>query len=184
LEFLAEGGQLTEPDIDQLIDALTAGWKPTLPNGRLTDLQRDLVRKLLLAPREANAAGIDPDEAIRQALNKMLLAGQPQQIAPITLQPEQRAVARSVLRSVMTGVGVQNRPRQPFGPLPANAPTVDGYQLQCVLGDGGFSTVYLARHNAAGELRAVKIGALDEPKRFDREVQLLQSLAGPHVVKY
>ena len=114
----------------------------------------------------------------------MLLAGQPNQIAPITLQPEQRAVARSVMRSVMSGGRKDGQPRQPFRPLPANPPTVRGYQFQCILGDGGFGTVYRARHEQSGELRAVKIGALVDLKHFDREVLLLQSLAGPHIVKY
>jgi serine/threonine-protein kinase len=67
--------------------------------------------------------------------------------------------------------------------LPADAPQVPGYKLLRVLGDGGFSVVYLASHTATGELRALKVGPLDDPGRFRREVQTLGAISGPHVVR-
>jgi hypothetical protein len=53
-----------------------------------------------------------------------------------------------------------------------------------ILGDGGFSVVYLATHLPTGELRALKVGPLDDAGRFQREVRLLGALAGPHIVRY
>jgi hypothetical protein len=68
--------------------------------------------------------------------------------------------------------------------LPDDAPQIPGYKLIHVLGDGGFSTVYLASHFDTGELRAVKVGPLDDLKRFNREVDMLANLESPYVVGY
>ena len=59
-----------------------------------------------------------------------------------------------------------------------------GYRLLRVLGDGGFSTVYLANHAAMGELRALKAGPLEDARVFQREVRMLKSLSGPYLVRY
>jgi serine/threonine-protein kinase len=89
-------------------------------------------------------------------------------------------VGTSLIRAALSDRVGGREPR----PLPADAPPVPGYNLLRVLGDGGFSVVYLARHSVTGELRALKVGPIDDPGRFQREVRLLKALSGSHVVRY
>jgi serine/threonine protein kinase len=182
LELLHEMQYLSESQIDELADALAAEWKPLLPGGRLSDAQRDLLRQLVRCLHTAAqpASADDPGEVLRQSLNSSVLMRGQRQVAPVTLAPDQQAVGRSLVQAALAGRPGNRGPR----PLPPDAPTVPGYDLLRVLGDGGFSVVYLARHQGTGELRALKVGPLNDPGRFHREVRLLGTLSGPHIVRY
>ncbi|MEZ6066626.1 MAG: serine/threonine-protein kinase [Planctomycetaceae bacterium] len=63
------------------------------------------------------------------------------------------------------------------------------YQITGELGSGGMGTVYLARHRDSGEQVALKVLAASmsrEPgfvARFHREIEVLQQLSSPYVVK-
>ena len=181
LELLREAEKLSDADVNELAEALAVEWKPLLPGGQLSNGQRELLRQLV---RSLHAAGrpavADPNEALRQSLNTSVLARAPQPLARVVLKPEQQEVGRSLFKAALTERAGSRGPR----PLPADAPQIPGYQLLRVLGDGGFSLVYLASHAATGELRALKVGPLDDPARFRREVRTLSSLSGPHVVRY
>jgi WD40 repeat protein/serine/threonine protein kinase len=182
LRLLREAGQLTNDQIEQLVDAWAAAWRPALSGGRLSQTQRELLRQLVCSLHEAGrpGAGPTPAEAVRRCLNRSVLAGGRQEVPPIVLRPEQEAVGRSLVQAALEGKTDYRGPR----PLPPDAPRVPGYELLRVLGQGGFSVVYLARHVATGELRAVKVGLLADPRRFEREVRLLRNLSGPYVVRY
>jgi Protein kinase domain len=180
LELLREARGLTGSEVDSVIDALAAEWRNYLPGGKLSDAQRGLLRQLVEGLHAAGEpAATTPSEVLRRSLNGSVLA-RSAQLSPVQLQREQEAVGRSVLQAALAG---QIAPRGPR-PLPADPPDVPGYTLEHVLGDGGFSVVYLATHQASGERRAVKVGPLEDPVRFQREVRLLDRLAGPHVVRY
>jgi hypothetical protein len=182
LALLREAASLSDPQIEDLVDALAAEWKFLLPGGRLTDAQREQLRRLVRCLHSAGqpAVAADPGESLRQSLNDSLLARNRRQLSPLTLQPEQQAVGRSLFQAALADRAGLRRPR----PLPEDAPRIPGYQLLRVLGEGGFSLVYLATHLATGEPRALKVGPLDDPARFQREVRMLGSLSGPHVVRY
>jgi serine/threonine-protein kinase len=74
-------------------------------------------------------------------------------------------------------------------PAPSGA-VVPGYEVVRPLGRGGMGIVYLARHHATGELRAVKLilpeAAADERalQRFLREVRVLSRLDHPRIVRF
>jgi hypothetical protein len=182
LELLRDAQSLSADQVDELADALAAEWKSVLPGGRLSDAQRALMRQLVCCLHGASqpSAAANPAEALRQSLNHSVLVRGGQQVAALTLPPEQQAVGRSLMQAGLAGRAASRRPR----PLPADAPSVPSYKLVRVLGDGGFSVVYLATHTPTGELRALKVGLLDDPGRFHREVRLLDTLRGPHVVRY
>lgn len=63
------------------------------------------------------------------------------------------------------------------------------YLVDKVLGAGGMGTVYLARHEESGDQVAVKVlsaALAREPgflARFNREIEALQKLEGPHIVR-
>jgi hypothetical protein len=181
-QLLREIHGLPDAQVQELAGALAAEWKPLLPTGQLTNAQRDLAGQLIRCLHTASlpAAAANPDEALRQSLNTSLLAHGKQQVAPVVLAPEQQAVGRSLVQAALAGRAAARGPR----PLPADAPAVPGYDLLRILGDGGFSVVYLATHCATGQFRALKVGPLDDPVRFRREVRLLDTLSGPHVVRY
>jgi len=78
-----------------------------------------------------------------------------------------------------------------FAPSAEDAlPEIPGYELVKKLGDGGQGVVYLARHQASGELVAVKMlwakGAVRERSRamFEREIVNIKSLDHPNVVSF
>ena len=69
-------------------------------------------------------------------------------------------------------------------------PQTRGYDIVEKLGDGGQGVVYLARHQASGELVALKMllarVAVNERSRakFQREIDNVQALDHPHVVSF
>lgn len=168
LELLREARPLQPAEVEALVDALAGQWRPFLPGGQLNPAQRAAVRALVAALQAAAQPAVsDPAEVVRKTLN----------VPAQHLSPSQREICRTVVHSALKG---QRGPR----PLPTDAPSVPGYALLSVLGDGGFAVVYLARHEASGELSAVKVGKLDDPRRFASEVALLQRLRGEHLVRY
>jgi serine/threonine protein kinase/F0F1-type ATP synthase assembly protein I len=182
LELLREARNLSDAEIEEIVDAMTAEWKAELPHGQLTEPQRELLRQLVLCLKTASqpAAAANPSEALRKSLNSSLLARGREQINPINLKPDQYAVGRSMVLAGMQRASDVRGPRQ----LPHDAPQIPGYELINVLGDGGFSKVYLARHIETDEIRAIKVGRLEDNSRFEREVRLLVSLKGSYVVRY
>ena len=181
LELLREAENLTDAEVNELAEALAIEWKSMLPGGQLCTAQRELLRQLVRSLRAAGwPAAADPGEALRQSLNGSVLARAPQQLARVVLKPEQQEVGRSLVKAALSERTGSHGPR----PLPPDAPQVPGYQFLRVLGDGGFSVVYLASHVATGELRALKVGPLDDPGRFRREVRTRSALSGPHLVRY
>ncbi len=182
LDLLREAQSLSDVQVEELVDALSAEWKSCLPNGRLADAQRAMLRQVVRCLHAAShpAAAANPSEALLQSLNGSLLAGTPRKVAPVALGPEQQAVGRSLVHAALAGKArTRGAP-----PLPADLPRVPGYNLVRVLGNGAFSMVYLAIHASTGQLRALKVGLLDDPARFQREVRVLAALSGPHVVRY
>jgi formylglycine-generating enzyme required for sulfatase activity len=182
LDLLREAQSLSDAQTEELVDALATEWKAWLPRGQLADAQRAMLRQVVRCLHGASnpAAAANPGEALRQSLNGSLLAGVPQQIAPLSLQPEQQAVGRSLVHAALAGKA-RTRGAQP---LPPNPTPVPGYQMVRVLGSGAFCMVYLGIHTSSGEHRALKVGRLDDPARFQREVRLLRTLGGPHIVRY
>jgi hypothetical protein len=180
-ELLREADNLSGAEVDELVESLTAEWKPLLPGGQLSNSQRDLLRQLVRSLHAAcHPDATDPGEALRHSLNNTVLARSQQKLPPVVLSREQQAVGRSLSKAILSERVGNRGPR----PLPADAPQIPGYRLLRVLGDGGFGVVYLASHSATGELRALKVGPLNDPACFRREVRTLRSLSGPHVVRY
>lgn len=68
-------------------------------------------------------------------------------------------------------------------------PQIDGYRLTKILGEGGMSTVYLARQESLGREVAVKVirrEALSDDvarRRFENEARTIARLDHPHVVR-
>lgn len=96
----------------------------------------------------------------------------------------------------MTGEGTTSDPAVPgqaisgqtiSGQNPA-LPEIHGYKLLRVLGNGGMSTVYLARQNSLGREVAVKVmlpdALTDETsrRRFENEARTIARLDHPHIV--
>ena len=68
-------------------------------------------------------------------------------------------------------------------------PTVHGYELQQLLGQGGMGRVYLARQQALKRLVCVKVLSIPEEENaglcramFAREAELLASVSHPHIL--
>ncbi|MEU6891955.1 hypothetical protein ABZ934_09145 [Streptomyces sp. NPDC046557] len=60
----------------------------------------------------------------------------------------------------------------------------DRYELEALLGQGGFGEVWRARDERVGRLVAVKIGypqTTEDVRRFEREASLAGNLAHPHI---
>lgn len=61
------------------------------------------------------------------------------------------------------------------------------YRLLCVLGEGGFATVYLGEHRHLGTLAALKLLHLsfspEDGEAFRKEAQLIGRLEHPHIVR-
>jgi serine/threonine protein kinase len=79
----------------------------------------------------------------------------------------------------------------PVGP----APSVEGFRARFELlrevGKGGFSTVYLCRERLTGDQYAVKVVDLRplrlrgrDPARLRREVEIMQRLSHPNIVRF
>jgi hypothetical protein len=181
LELLQEARNLSAEQIEEVTDALATEWRSLLVGGTLTDAQRALLRQLVLSLHQVSRAPVpDPAEALLESLNRSVIAPGSDRLAAATLLPEQQAVGRSLLRMALAG----KAEGRPCRPMPAGVPRVPGYALLRVLGQGGFSIVYLACHEATGQPRAVKVGPLTDQVRFQREVRLLGNLTGDHIVRY
>lgn len=180
LRLLGEASRLSPKDIEEVVDAIEIDWQPHLPHGGLNEEQRKLLRRLVCCLKEASEpdASLNPSEALRKSLNESVLSGR--QFIPTELKPEQIAIGRSLIQ---TGLLDPPKGRGPSS-LPEDAPLIPGYELQSVLGKGGFSTVYLALTSESQELRAIKVGPLNDKDRFEREVRLLTGLKGSYAVKY
>src|SRR5271166_3076761 len=70
-----------------------------------------------------------------------------------------------------------------------DTPTVPGYQLQRLLGQGGMGKVYLAQQQALKRLVCVKVLSIPEGAdadlcraMFAREAELLASVSHPHIL--
>ncbi len=131
--------------------------------------------------RSLATAGKAPEarqaQELRSSLNRSLAAAGQGQIQEKPLSPGQLLLGRSVM-ALASG--------DKHKPLTAIAPTVPGHHLTALLGTGGFGTVYLARHEASGEWRAVKVGKFDA-RRFEAEVRTLRELtdsAESRLVRY
>jgi serine/threonine-protein kinase len=63
------------------------------------------------------------------------------------------------------------------------------WAIESKLADGGFGTVYVARHRRSGDRAALKllhrhlVAAMDVVARFDREVEVIRRLAHPNIVR-
>jgi hypothetical protein len=153
LSLLKEAEDLSPDDIEAIVEALSTQLQPYLPGQRLTDEQRGLMRRLITCLKAASESSeaTDPSEVLRKSLNKSVLGGERQQLAYIHLKPDQLAVGRSMVRAGLLGHTDIRGPH----PLPYDAPAIPGYELQSVLGEGGFSKVYLATETDSRQLRAL-----------------------------
>jgi serine/threonine protein kinase/predicted ATPase len=81
---------------------------------------------------------------------------------------------------------MENRSPSPLG---AGTVIADRYELESVLGQGGFGTVYKARQRVTGQWVALKVlrPTADQgdrrEARFEREMQLTARLNHPHVIR-
>jgi serine/threonine protein kinase len=180
--LLKEARDLSPDDIDAIVQALAAQLQPYLPGDRFNAEQLILMRRLVACLKAASepAAAADPGEMLRKSLNRSILGDGRQQLAHVHLKPDQLAVGRSMVRAGLMG-HISSRGPQP---LPPDPPPIPGYELQSVLGAGGFSTVYLAKEIASGQLRAVKVGPIEDKARFDREIFILKSIVSPYISQY
>src|SRR5207247_1532283 len=127
--------------------------------------------------------GNDAAEALRQWLNQTLLARSGKTIVAQPLSHQQKAVGRVLTSCVLADGRALGRPSP--SDVPGRPPSIPGYDLLRLLGQGGFSKVFLARHQTTGDLRAVKvINLLDDPKRLDREIGILRSVQHENLVRY
>jgi formylglycine-generating enzyme required for sulfatase activity/predicted Ser/Thr protein kinase len=178
LALLAEAKPLTPEQIAAAVEQILAGWRATLPDGESLPAGAEAVARRMVEALQttASAPSATPAETLRTSLNQSLLARTGQALPATQLPAEQQAIGRLLTSSLH----LAQRPKPaPTGVLP----TVPGYTLLRVLGSGGFATVYLGKHAASGELRAVKVGTLTDPKRFARESTIAQKLVSPQVVR-
>jgi hypothetical protein len=99
LELLSEARNLSSAEVEAIVDALAAGWKSVLPDERLTEPQRELLRRLIRSLKTTSQieGAANRSDALREILNRSLLARYGQHIDHIPLRPEQQAVGRSLV---------------------------------------------------------------------------------------
>ena len=172
--------EISPEDEHVLHEAILAEWceqvgVTTLPSGA-----RTLICRMLESLRHARSAakeGADASEALRDSLNQVILRDG-NTVPQAKFSRQQRQVGQLLVTSLLS---------EPAKPQLANDfefPTLDGYEFLRVLGSGGFGVVYLARHRDTSELRAVKVGTLNEPRRFREEIALACKLDSPHLARY
>ncbi len=68
LDLLREAVGLSDAQVEELVDALSAEWRSMLPGGKLNDAQRDVLRQLVRCLHTAGrpSAVANPGEALRQ----------------------------------------------------------------------------------------------------------------------
>ena len=180
-QMLEAIGDLSDPEVGELVKEKTARLKGQ-DGSPLTvqDLSDAILawRDAARAARQPKARG-EPAEAVRRSLNDSLKARGKKPIEPMKMSAEQRAVGRMVTASM-----IRHRRQRVPTPAQPNMPPIPGYQMLRALGRGTYGTVYLAIHEATGETRAIKFGALDDPDALDREMTILQNLDHPNLVRY
>ncbi len=184
LQLLSEAGNLTAEQIDEAARAIVEHWQQTSPDVPLPpdafQWAKQIVENLSRANRKQSRQE-SPAEALRQSFNEDLLSGNPQKIPRSQLSPGQQAIGSLVTSGILQGTSSTQSQAQT---LPEDAPAIPGYELLRILGSGGFSTVYLARHLQSGELRAVKVGELGDTQRLKREIRILKNVQSEHLVDY
>ncbi|MCS7022677.1 MAG: serine/threonine protein kinase, partial [Gemmataceae bacterium] len=180
LALLAELDQVTPEEINHLIELLLQKWQEQLPpNCPLPSDARRVAQQIvqgLRAAREAVAHKADPVAALHRSLSAHLPPDRPLPTEHLD------AVQKSVGRLLWTSRCQQPAPVG-FPVDPSRLPAIPGYEIVQGLARGGFASVYLARHQASGTLRAVKIGRLVDAERFRRELEVACRLEHPHLVR-
>ena len=180
-QMLEAIGDLSDPEVGELVKEKMAQFKGQDGSPLTVQDLHDAISALREAARAARQpkATSEPAEAVRRALNESLKARGKKPVEPLKMSAQQRAVGRMVTASMI-------RHQQQRVPAPAqpNMPPIPGYQMLRALGRGTYGTVYLAIHEATGETRAIKYGALDDPESLDREMTILQDLDHPNLVRY
>jgi serine/threonine-protein kinase len=91
--------------------------------------------------------------------------------------------------AVTTATSIQpDSPPRDAVPEPVLPESIGPFDIERRLGAGGMGTVYLGRERGTGQIAAVKVLSASlarEPEiieRFNREIEAMQKLSGPHVV--
>jgi WD40 repeat protein len=90
--------------------------------------------------------------------------------------------------TMMVDFTLAGPPDQAAAFLPADLPSVPGYEVLGVLGRGGMGLVYLARQLSPNRLVAIKMMDADQPlsgppaQRFRNEAEAAATLDNPHIV--
>lgn len=185
LQLLAEAGHLSTEQIEHTVEAIVAQWQQASPDFPLPPEARTLARQIvegLCQASRVHAQSHNAAESVRQSLNQSLLAKCDHQIQPLEISAGQKAVGSLLTLSLLQAS--ESVPDIHLVQLPKDAPQIPGYEMLRLLGSGGFSTVYLARHLASDEMRAIKVGDLGEPKRLRREIDILQNIKSEYLVDY
>jgi hypothetical protein len=184
-ELLEEARQLRPDDVETIVQEVMTEASQQGAGPRLGADARSIARQLVQALGEASQGaerGESASEALRRSLDQSVLAGAGKQLAPRDLSPEQKSIGRLLVSSILAG-GTPGRGRRGDVQPP---PGISGYEPLRVLGSGGFADVYLMRHQASGELRAVKVvRMIDDPRRLARELDVLRRVRDEvHLVSY
>jgi len=119
-----------------------------------------------------------------QTINQQMLRGTGQTLQPLTLSPQQRLLGAAVASSMMAPPKLSAQ----SPPEPSTWPQVPGFKIRSLLGQGAFAHIYLAhRLNKQGAVIgscALKVGALNNPKRFRSEVKAMQGVSHPNLIDY
>ncbi len=181
--LLLEAGELSEAQLEQAAKEIVAAWQKQAGGTPLPTSSYEVARRLLDALRQVarDPERIkNPAESLRESINLKMLADSRNSLQHIHLSQSQSTIGSLVVANALAG-GAEAADSPD---LPADAPKLDGYQLLRLLGRGGFATVYLARYRRTDELCAVKVGELGDPRRLQREIQVLKKLRAPHLVRY